>query len=59
MQYRNSICPSINHEEWTEEEKIKLKEAAQSFQEHDWCSIADAVGNNRTPLQCLETYQVR
>jgi hypothetical protein len=59
MQYRNHSDPSINHDEWTEEEKIKLQEAVRSFQEHDWCAIAEAVGNGRTPLQCLQTYQVR
>ena len=58
MQFRNSCNPLINHEEWTEEEKMKLQEVVRLHQEHDWCSIAEAVGNHRTPLQCLQTYQV-
>jgi hypothetical protein len=58
MQYRNICDPSINHDEWTEEERMKLQDVVRLYQEHDWCSIADAVGNNRTPLQCLQTYQV-
>jgi hypothetical protein len=58
MQFRNNCDPFINHEEWTEEEKMKLQEVVRLYQEHDWCSIADAVGNHRTPLQCLQTYQV-
>jgi hypothetical protein len=58
MQYRNASDPAINHSEWTEDEKIKLQEAVRSFQEHDWCAIADAVGNGRTPLSLLACLSV-
>lgn len=58
MQYRNSLDPSINHAEWTETEILRLQEAVRKYQEHDWCSIADEVGHGRTPLQCIQYYQV-
>jgi hypothetical protein len=59
MQYRNECDPTINQESWTEEENFLLTEVASSYREHDWCSIADRVGNGRTPLQCFQQYQVR
>mmetsp|Transcript_21099 Transcript_21099/g.30494 ORF Transcript_21099/g.30494 Transcript_21099/m.30494 type:complete len:481 (+) Transcript_21099:131-1573(+) len=59
MKYRNSIDPSINHSVWSAEEERKLLETVIKHDEHNWCSIADELGTNRTPLQCLKYYQLR
>lgn len=57
MQYRNVADPSINKSNWSKEEVDKLAELALLYDEHEWCTIAEELGTNRTPMQCLQYYQ--
>lgn len=58
MQYRNIDDPSINHDPWDREGEKKLAHFAQVYNGHHWCEIAEKVNNGKTPLQCLQHYQV-
>lgn len=55
--YFNNLDPSINKGKWTVEEEKKLVELATVHREHDWIVIAEKLGTNRTPFQCLKHYQ--
>lgn len=55
--YYNALDPSINWGRWTPAEEKKLTELATLHGEHDWIVIADKLGSNRTPQQCLKHYQ--
>lgn len=57
MQYRNSVSPTIKKCDWSKEEVDKLTELAAYYNEHEWCAIAEELGTNRTPMQCLQYYQ--
>ncbi|NWX06601.1 SNPC4 protein, partial [Caloenas nicobarica] len=56
--WQNSEHPSINKKEWTEEEMERLKKIAVKHGYLDWQTIAQELGTNRTPFQCLQKYQV-
>ncbi|NXS84994.1 SNPC4 protein, partial [Erpornis zantholeuca] len=56
--WQNWEHPSINKNEWTEEEIERLKEIAATHNYLDWQSIAQELGTNRTPFQCLQKYQI-
>ncbi|NXN19278.1 SNPC4 protein, partial [Indicator maculatus] len=56
--WQNLEHPSINKKEWTEEEIQKLKNIASKHQYLNWQTIAQELGTNRTPFQCLQKYQV-
>ncbi|NXO03553.1 SNPC4 protein, partial [Rhinopomastus cyanomelas] len=56
--WQNWEHPSINKKEWPEEEIEKLKEIAAKHNCLDWQTIAEELGTNRTPFQCLQKYQV-
>ncbi|XP_054249221.1 snRNA-activating protein complex subunit 4 [Indicator indicator] len=56
--WQNWEHPSINKKEWTEEEIQKLKNIASKHHYLDWQTIAQELGTNRTPFQCLQKYQV-
>ncbi|NXF18888.1 SNPC4 protein, partial [Rhodinocichla rosea] len=56
--WQNWEHPSINKEEWTEEELERLKQIAAEHDCLDWQSIAQELGTNRTPFQCLQKYQL-
>ncbi|XP_074412787.1 snRNA-activating protein complex subunit 4 isoform X1 [Zonotrichia albicollis] len=56
--WQNWEHPSINKEEWTEEELDRLKQIAAEHNCLDWQSIAQELGTNRTPFQCLQKYQL-
>ncbi|NWW47699.1 SNPC4 protein, partial [Pedionomus torquatus] len=56
--WQNWEHPSINKKEWTEEEIEKLKKIAVEHGCLDWQAIAQELGTNRTPFQCLQKYQV-
>ncbi|NXG81650.1 SNPC4 protein, partial [Stercorarius parasiticus] len=56
--WQNCEHPSINKKEWTEEEIEKLKKIAAKHGHLDWQTIAQELGTNRTPFQCLQKYQV-
>nr|XP_012433802.4 snRNA-activating protein complex subunit 4 isoform X1 [Taeniopygia guttata] len=56
--WQNWEHPSINKNEWTEEELERLKQIAAEHNYLDWQAIAQELGTNRTPFQCLQKYQV-
>ncbi|NXC88314.1 SNPC4 protein, partial [Cercotrichas coryphoeus] len=56
--WQNWEHPSINKEEWTEEEIENLKEIAAKHNYLDWQTIAQELGTHRTPFQCLQKYQI-
>ncbi|XP_069729379.1 snRNA-activating protein complex subunit 4 [Phaenicophaeus curvirostris] len=56
--WQNWEHPSINKKEWTEEEIEKLKKIAAKHSYLDWQTIAQELGTNRTPFQCLQKYQI-
>ncbi|KFV10252.1 snRNA-activating protein complex subunit 4, partial [Pterocles gutturalis] len=56
--WQNWEHPSINKKEWTEEEIERLKKIAAEHNYLDWQTIAQELGTNRTPFQCLQKYQV-
>ncbi|NXS75906.1 SNPC4 protein, partial [Pandion haliaetus] len=56
--WQNWEHPSINKKEWTEEEVERLKKIAAKHSYLDWQTIAQELGTNRTPFQCLQKYQV-
>ncbi|KFO82537.1 snRNA-activating protein complex subunit 4, partial [Cuculus canorus] len=56
--WQNWEHPSINKKEWTEEEIQRLKEIAAKHSYLDWQTIAQELGTNRTPFQCLQKYQI-
>ncbi|NXA73248.1 SNPC4 protein, partial [Thryothorus ludovicianus] len=56
--WQNWEHPSINKEEWTEEEIERLQKIAAANTFQDWQTIAQELGTNRTPFQCLQKYQI-
>ncbi|NXB53356.1 SNPC4 protein, partial [Leucopsar rothschildi] len=56
--WQNWEHPSINKKEWTEEEIENLKQIAAKHNYLDWQTIAQELGTNRTPFQCLQKYQI-
>ncbi|NXQ61593.1 SNPC4 protein, partial [Anthoscopus minutus] len=56
--WQNWEHPSINKKEWTEEEIERLKQIAAEHNYLDWQTIAQELGTNRTPFQCLKKYQI-
>uniref|UniRef100_A0A8C3QRH7 Small nuclear RNA activating complex polypeptide 4 n=1 Tax=Cyanoderma ruficeps TaxID=181631 RepID=A0A8C3QRH7_9PASS len=56
--WQNWEHPSINKEEWTEEEIERLKQIAAKQNCLDWQTIAQKLGTNRTAFQCLQKYQI-
>ncbi|OAX39173.1 hypothetical protein K503DRAFT_106227 [Rhizopogon vinicolor AM-OR11-026] len=47
--------PDFNHDPWTQDETTKLKElvAKHDDEQVDWEAMADKLGTNRTPLDCI------
>ncbi|NWX31209.1 SNPC4 protein, partial [Notiomystis cincta] len=56
--WQNWEHPSINKKEWTEEEIERLKQISAKHNYLDWQAIAQELGTNRTPFQCLKKYQI-
>ncbi|NWH66359.1 SNPC4 protein, partial [Geococcyx californianus] len=56
--WQNWEHPSINKKEWTDEEIQRLKKIAAEHNYLDWQMIAQELGTNRTPFQCLQKYQI-
>ncbi|NXM49704.1 SNPC4 protein, partial [Gymnorhina tibicen] len=56
--WQNWEHPSINKKEWAEEEIERLKQIAAKHNQLDWQTIAQELGTNRTPFQCLQKYQI-
>jgi hypothetical protein len=57
MQYRNVLDPAINFGDWSPTEDENLLRLVQKYDEHQWCEIAEELGTNRTPFECLRHYQ--
>ncbi|XP_042734751.1 snRNA-activating protein complex subunit 4 isoform X1 [Lagopus leucura] len=55
--WQNWEHPSINKNEWTEEETERLKDVAAKHGYLDWQTVAQELGTNRTAFQCLQKYQ--
>jgi hypothetical protein len=55
--YTNMSQPSINKSDWTNEEERRLIELVNDYEEHEWVTVADKLGTNRTPIECLRHYQ--
>ncbi|POI25623.1 hypothetical protein CIB84_010629 [Bambusicola thoracicus] len=55
--WQNWEHPSINKNEWTEEETERLKDIAAKHGYLDWQTVAQELGTNRTAFQCLQKYQ--
>ncbi|XP_021269479.1 snRNA-activating protein complex subunit 4 [Numida meleagris] len=55
--WQNWEHPSINKNEWTEEETERLKDIAAKHGYLDWQAVAQELGTNRTAFQCLQKYQ--
>ncbi|KYO23408.1 snRNA-activating protein complex subunit 4 isoform A [Alligator mississippiensis] len=55
--WQNWEHPSINKEEWSEEEIEKLKKITAKHDSQDWQTIAQELGTNRSAFQCLQKYQ--
>ncbi|NWR33827.1 SNPC4 protein, partial [Tachuris rubrigastra] len=56
--WENWEHPSINKKEWSEEEIERLKQIAAKHNYLHWQTIAQELGTNRTPFQCLQKYQI-
>ena len=58
MLYRNKLDPAINSKEWTKaEEKQLLHLVNTRYGCYNWALIAEDLGTNRTPIECLRHYQ--
>ncbi|WAR31953.1 SNPC4-like protein [Mya arenaria] len=55
--WRTVLQPGINKEKWSEDEDKKLEELVEKHNMRDWKAIAEELGTNRTPYQCLQHYQ--
>ncbi|XP_075761685.1 snRNA-activating protein complex subunit 4 isoform X2 [Pelodiscus sinensis] len=55
--WQNWEHPTINKEEWNEEEIEKLKEVAAKHEHLHWQTIAQELGTNRSAFQCLQKFQ--
>lgn len=55
--WQNYEHPSINKQEWSEQEVTQLKAVAAKHGHLDWQSIAEELGTRRTAFQCLQKYQ--
>ncbi|KAM4696039.1 snRNA-activating protein complex subunit 4 [Rhinophrynus dorsalis] len=58
MIWQNSEHPSINKEDWTEDEVLKMRQIAEKHSCVNWEAIAGELGTNRTAFQCLQKYQL-
>ncbi|GAA6028142.1 hypothetical protein JCM8097_006877 [Rhodosporidiobolus ruineniae] len=52
-----SLLPAEERENWSAEEKKKLREAVRKHGEKGWGKVAEAVGNGRTPLDCVRQHR--
>lgn len=53
----STIRGHINESEWTAEESQRLIFLVQTYGEHRWDSVAEALGTQRTPFQCVQRFQ--
>ncbi len=57
MMFRNKADPEINQQPWSVQEAETLADLVHNKGYH-WIEAAAALGTHRTPLQCLQYYQV-
>jgi hypothetical protein len=57
MQYKNVLDSALNFGDWSPAEDEDLLRLVQKYDEHQWCEIAEELGTNRTPFECLRHYQ--
>eukprot|EP01035_Chromulina_nebulosa_P001144 gene1144-1547_t len=58
MLYRNKLDPDINNREWTKTEEKQLLDLVNLRNGcYNWSLIAEDLGTNRTPIECLRHYQ--
>ncbi|XP_065784149.1 snRNA-activating protein complex subunit 4 isoform X3 [Muntiacus reevesi] len=55
--WQNYEHPSINKQEWSEQEVAQLKAVAAKHGHLDWQRIAEELGTHRSAFQCLQQYQ--
>ncbi|KAB0356051.1 hypothetical protein FD754_000207 [Muntiacus muntjak] len=55
--WQNYEHPSINKQEWSEQEVAQLKAVAAKHGHLDWQRIAEELGTRRSAFQCLQQYQ--
>ncbi|KAI3780237.1 hypothetical protein L2E82_10208 [Cichorium intybus] len=55
--WMNLEDPLINHESWSLSEDKKLLYTVQNRGLSNWIEIAESLGTNRTPFQCLSRFQ--
>ncbi|KAJ6653311.1 hypothetical protein lerEdw1_009340 [Lerista edwardsae] len=55
--WQNSEHPSISKKEWSQEEIGRLQEVAARHNLVDWQAIAQELGSQRSPFQCLQKFQ--
>ncbi|XP_053380719.1 uncharacterized protein LOC123547616 isoform X2 [Mercenaria mercenaria] len=51
------LRPEINRDKWTPAEEEDLNRLAIKYEMRNWSKIAEELGSNRTPFQCLQHYQ--
>eukprot|EP01118_Nematostelium_gracile_P009440 TRINITY_DN3185_c0_g1_i2.p1 TRINITY_DN3185_c0_g1~~TRINITY_DN3185_c0_g1_i2.p1 ORF type:complete len:485 (-),score=120.92 TRINITY_DN3185_c0_g1_i2:448-1902(-) len=49
--------PTINYDDWTNEEEQKLLDVIKVYKGNQWNAIAKELGTNRTAIQCLQKFQ--
>ena len=57
MQFRNNDDVTINKSPWSLIEESRLKDLAEKYDQCYWVDIADDLGTQRTPWDCLTHYQ--
>ncbi|MEN2495972.1 MAG: Myblike DNAbinding domain-containing protein, variant 3 [Marteilia pararefringens] len=54
--WNNVLSGSINRSYWTEYEDERLIELVAKYNSQNWMRIADELGTNRSPFQCIQHY---
>lgn len=57
MKYRNELDMSINRGQWSRDEEMRLVDLTQKYRCRFWALVAEELGTQRTPLECLRHYQ--
>ncbi|GAA6001378.1 hypothetical protein JCM10207_006634 [Rhodosporidiobolus poonsookiae] len=59
IQWTQKDHPLINTAKWVDDELKTLEEIVEEHEGHDWAAIAEALGTNRTPADCLRQHRQR
>ncbi|KAH7643311.1 hypothetical protein HUG17_10002 [Dermatophagoides farinae] len=62
LYYNNYLHSSVNRNEWTEDEDVRLKELIEKYGENNWDQVAaelSVTGSHRLAWQCCSRYQSR